>query len=77
MARPKRQYGSGCVIDTKGGIAIRWREVEIAPDGTTRRVLRYETLGHVSRKRAAHVLAQKLATAGGKGIARSRVSSVR
>ena len=35
MARPKRQYGTGCVIDVKGGLAIRWREREVAPDGST------------------------------------------
>ena len=74
MARPKRQYGSGCVIETKGGIAIRWRESEIAPDGTIKRVLRYETLGRISKKRAAQVLAQKITSAGSKTIARSRVT---
>jgi hypothetical protein len=34
------------------GWAIRWRELEIAPDGTTQQVLRYENLGAMSgRKR--------------------------
>src|SRR5262245_20457811 len=63
MTRRKRQYGSGCVLHTERGLAIRWREPEIAPDGTTRRVLRYETLGGVSRKQAAQTLAQRLARA--------------
>jgi integrase len=44
--------------------AIRWRENEIAPDGSTKRGLRYESLGAVSRKQASDVLAQRLATAG-------------
>src|SRR3990167_6164723 len=74
MARPKRQYGHGCLIETKGGFAIRWREREIGPDGNTRRALRYETLGHVSRKRAERVLGQKVAAAGGKGAMRSLVT---
>src|SRR5262245_5682889 len=45
MARMKRrQYGSGCLLKRGRGWAIRWRELEIAPDGTTRRALRYEAL---------------------------------
>ena len=74
MARPKRQYGSGCLIETKGGFAIRWREPEIAPDGTRRRALRYETLGKISKKRATQILAQKMAVVGGKTVARSLVT---
>jgi integrase len=42
---------------------IRWRELEIAPDGSRRRVLRYETLGPMSRREAAQILAQKVAAA--------------
>lgn len=75
MARPKRQYGSGCVIDLKGGgRAIRWREPEIAPDGTRRRVLRYETLGKVTKKHASEILAQRLAVAGSPASGRSLVT---
>jgi integrase len=74
MARRKRQYGSGCILETKGGIAIRWRELELAPNGTLRRVLRYETLGQVSRKRATQILAERLAAAGGRTPARSLVT---
>ena len=70
MARAERQYGSGCVLDTKGGFAIRWRELEIAPDGTIRRVLRYATVGRVPRKRACQILAEKIAAAGGKTLSR-------
>jgi integrase len=55
------------------GWAIRWRELEIAPDGSRQRVLRYENLGEMSRREAAKVLSQKLALAG-KGPVRSRVT---
>jgi integrase len=63
MARRKRQYGTGCLLKKGGGWAIRWREAAIAPDGTTRRHLRYEALGSVSRKEAVETLAQKIAAA--------------
>jgi integrase len=52
---------------------IRWRELEIAPDGSTRKVLRYERLGEIPRKDAAEKLAQKLAVAGESGAKRSLV----
>jgi integrase len=74
MARRKRQYGSGCLLAKGKGWAIRWREIEIAPDGTKQRVLRYETLRPMSRREAADILAQKLAAAGHKGPVRSRVT---
>jgi integrase len=49
--------------------------MEIAPDGTTKRVLRYETLGQVSRREAGDLLAQRLAAAGSsKAPVRSRVA---
>ena len=48
MARTKRQYGSGCLLKRGKGWAIRWRELEIAPDGTRKGVLRYEALGEVT-----------------------------
>lgn len=63
MARRKRQYGSGCLLAKGKGWAIRWRELEIAPDGTRRRVLRYETLEPMSRREATQILAKKLAAA--------------
>lgn len=75
MARRKRQYGSGCLLERGKEWAIRWREIEIAPDGTKKRVLRYERLGPISRRQAADVLAQKLAaTSGGKAPTRSLVT---
>ncbi len=75
MARSKRQYGSGCLLKRGRGWAIRRRETEIAPDGTTRRVLRYETLGQVSRRHAGDLLAQRLVAAGNsKAPVRSRVA---
>ena len=39
MARTKRQCGSGCLLKRRKGWAIRWREFEIAPDGTKQKVL--------------------------------------
>ena len=62
MAQNRRPYGSSCVISTPKGLAIRWRET-IMKDGKGRRVLRYEALGHVSRKEAAKKLREKLRTA--------------
>jgi len=75
MARNKRQYGSGCLLRKGKGWAIRWRELEIAPDGKTRRVLRYESIGAVSSREASQALAQKLAAASAsKRPARSHVT---
>jgi integrase len=53
---------------------MRWREWEIAPDGTKVKVLRYERLGEISRKEAVEKLAQRLVTAGTDGPMRSRVT---
>ena len=75
MARLKRQYGSGCLLKRGKRWAIRWREKEIAPDGRTRRALRYETLKPMSRKDAADILAQRLSAAGSsRPPVRSRVA---
>jgi integrase len=75
MARSKRQYGSGCLLKRGRGWAIRWRETEIAPDGTRRKILRYEALGDVTKKQASDTLAQKLAAASNRaGPMRSRVT---
>ena len=74
MAQRKRQYGSGGLIEKGKGWAIRWRELEIAPDGTRKRVLRYERLGPMSRREASAILAQKVAAASGTKVpTRSRV----
>jgi hypothetical protein len=75
MARAKRQYGSGCLLKRGRSWVIRWRELEIAPDGTNRKVLRYETLGEVSRKQATETLNQRLSAArASKSAMRSRVT---
>src|SRR4249919_3514158 len=74
MARTKRQYGSGCLLKRGRGWAIRWRELEIALDGTTKKVLHYEALGKVSRGEAAEILAQKVAGGASKVPTRSRVA---
>jgi len=71
----RRQYGSGWLIERKGGgWGIRWREEEITPDGTVKRVLRYEALERMSRRAAANVLAARVSAAQqSKGPLRSRV----
>ena len=75
MAQRKRQYGSGCLIEKGKEWAIRWRELEIAPDGTRKRFLRYERLGPMSRRQASEILAQKVAAASDtKAATRSRVT---
>jgi len=47
MARRKRQYGSGSLFKEGGGWAIRWRELEITPDGTIKKRKCYEALGDI------------------------------
>ena len=75
MARSKRQYGSGCLLRRGKGWAIRWREIEIAPDGTKRKVLRYEALGEVTRKQASEILSQRITAVGnGRAPRRSNVT---
>jgi integrase len=74
MTRSKRQYGSGCLLKRGKGWAIRWREMEIAPDGTRRKAQRYEALGEVTRKQASDTLAQRMAAGdNGSKPTRSRV----
>jgi integrase len=74
MTRSKRQYGSGCLLKRGRGWAIRWREMEIAPDGTRRRVQRYEALGEVTRRQASDALAQRMAAGNVSKPTRSRVA---
>ena len=75
MARKRRRpKGSGCLLKRRRGWAIRWRELEIAPDGTTKKMLRYEALGKISQSEATEILTQRLATAGTNTPMRSRVS---
>jgi integrase len=74
MARRKRQYGSGSLFKEGGGWAIRWRELEIAPDGTIKRRKCYEALGDIPRGEAAEILRGKVATGDGKRPTRSRVT---
>ena len=75
MARRKRrQYGSGCLLKRGRGWAIRWRELQIAPDGTKQKRLRYETLGEVTRKQASDTLAQRMAEGNNGRTTRSHVA---
>lgn len=61
MAHRKRQYGSGSLCKERGGWAIRWREWEIAPDGTVKKRKCYEALGNISRREATEILRGKVA----------------
>ena len=65
--------GAGVFFPRGKGWAIRWRALEIAPDGTAQRVLRYEKLGPMSRREASDLLSQKLVEAG-RAPVRSRVT---
>ena len=57
------------------GWAIRWREREIAPDGTIKKRLCYEALGNISRAEAGEILRRKMAEFGSSdGPTRSRVT---
>ena len=62
MARQKgkRPYGTGAVIEKPNGLAIRWRELVLMPDGSTRSVLKYKSLGPVSKKEANQALQDRL-----------------
>src|SRR5258706_7711363 len=65
MARRKRQYGSGSLFKEGRGWAIRWREMEIAPNGTIKKRLCYQALGNISRSEASETLRRKMAEFGG------------
>ncbi len=77
-----RNQGPGQIVSpvTVGAVlandrwAIRWRALEIAPDGTTKKALRYEALGRISRGEATEILGQKLAASASKVPTRSRVT---
>src|ERR1700736_5636938 len=45
--RPMFGDPSSAEFSHRTGWAIRWRELEIAPDGTTKKVLHYEALGKI------------------------------
>ena len=72
--RRKRAYGSGSLYRRGKGWVIRWREREIGPDGTVRRVLRYEALGAIPKQQASTILAERLAASGSETPGRSRVT---
>ena len=73
MVHKKRPYGSGSLKKKGTAWAVRWREMEIAPDGSRKKVLRYKTLGPVSKKEASRILSNHLALAGTNRIQRPRV----
>lgn len=52
----RRSYGSGSIQKRGEGQSIRWREKEIAPDGSMQIVHRCEALGNVSSSEAEAIL---------------------
>src|SRR4030095_8400724 len=62
MARKhsRRSYGSGSIQQRGKGLVIRWREKEIASDGSMCTVHRCGALGSVSRSEAAAILRHRL-----------------
>src|SRR5215468_10800555 len=54
--RKRRSYGTGCVLERGKGLAIRWRERVLQPDGSIKEEMRYRTLGLVSRADANRIL---------------------
>lgn len=67
---PKRgRYGDGCIYRRKkntGPWWITWHEPEVQPDGTTKRVKRYESTKSEDKKFAQRVLRSKLQEVGGR-----------
>jgi len=59
--RKRRTYGAGCVIDEGKGLAIRWRETFIGPEGKIESKLRYAALGDVSLRHANGELRKRIA----------------
>src|SRR3989442_1607076 len=56
----RRSYGTGCVIERGKGLAIRWREKVLQPDGTIKEVMRCKALGLVSKTEANKALQEFL-----------------
>src|SRR5262245_51057596 len=59
--KKRRPYNTGCVIETRSGKAIRWREPVVMADGSIKKVLKYRALGPVSQKEANQALQDQLA----------------
>src|SRR2546426_10724287 len=68
MARNKkrRPHGTGCLLKTNTGWALRWRELEIVAGGSMKRGLGYEKVGFVFKGEATQTLAPRM------GLARAR-----
>jgi hypothetical protein len=67
MAKEKRQWGTGSIIQEKRGLAIRWSETVISKDGKRRRKMKYELLGDVTERKANMVLIERTAAARRRG----------
>src|SRR5579862_8258252 len=72
MARKRpRPYGTGALVELKGGMAIRWWETVVGEDGQARREMQYENLGPVTKKEAEVRLQEKQQTARRQGPRRN------
>jgi len=68
MARKRpRPYGTGALVELKGGMAIRWWETVVGEGGQASREMQYENLGPVTKKEAEARLQEKQQTARRRG----------
>jgi len=73
--KSKRPYGTGYLKQEGKNWVMRWRETQIGADGSKKRVLRFESLGQISRKEATSILTQRIAiTSSEHKVMRSRVT---
>jgi hypothetical protein len=65
MARKKskRTYGSGSIVELKGGLGIRWREPVIGAGGEITERRCYQNIGAVSWMESGHRLQDKMQAA--------------
>lgn len=59
----KRQGGTGSIVYEKNGLAIRWPEYQLLPEGGKKRIMRYEFLGAVTAREASNKLTERRARA--------------
>jgi len=57
--RKHRPYGTGAIVELRHGLAIRYWETYVDAKGATRRVMRYENLGDVTKRQAEATLAER------------------
>jgi len=73
--KSKRPYGTGYLKQEGQNWVMRWRETQIGADGSRKRVLRFESLGPITRKEATAILTQRIAiTSSDHKVMRSRLT---